>query len=291
MLGRGSPAQQYSRSSAMLGKHGDADAGRDVDHLVGNHESRFARLLNLPGELRGRRQVSRAPGQDRELVPTQSRDHVSLAQYGNQPLGDLLEHQVALIVVERVIDLLEPIQIHHHDRPRLVVPFARRERLQPALAEQRAIRQARQIVVQRVALKALGVRLTLGDVAHERERQTAAAQRDHPMLDVHCEGRAIVTATQGLDRPILRAWAHRQSGPAGQIGELSPPRRRDHQRQRLADHILLAIPEQQSGRRVERLDQPALADGHDPVGHAVKHRLRAGLTVTQRRVQCRDRIQ
>ena len=52
-----------------------------------------------------------------ELVAAHAADGVHHAQLLDQPLGDFLEHQVARRVAERVVDVLEAVQVDEH-RPR-----------------------------------------------------------------------------------------------------------------------------------------------------------------------------
>ena len=62
-------------------------------------------------------------------------------------LADLPEQGVAVIVSERVVDLLEAVEIHHQHAARLVAPVRRRERLVHVVTEQGAVRQAGESVV------------------------------------------------------------------------------------------------------------------------------------------------
>ena len=57
--------------------------------------------------------------QDAELVAAEPRDHVLLSERRAQALGHLLQQAVAGVVAERVVDLLEVIEVdqHHGRRP------------------------------------------------------------------------------------------------------------------------------------------------------------------------------
>ena len=73
---------------------------------------------------------------------------------------------VAVLVSERVVDVLEAVQVHHQQRERLAASAApARIALFDAVREQHAVRQAGERVVQRLVLQRLGVGLALGDVA------------------------------------------------------------------------------------------------------------------------------
>ena len=52
--------------------------------------------------------------QHAELVAAEAGDGVGGAQRGLEPLGDLLEEHVAVVVAERVVDLLEVVEVHDH---------------------------------------------------------------------------------------------------------------------------------------------------------------------------------
>ena len=59
--------------------------------------------------------LARQVGQhDPELVAAEPRHQVVVAQHARQPRPDLLQQQVAEVVTERVVDLLEVIEVHQH---------------------------------------------------------------------------------------------------------------------------------------------------------------------------------
>ena len=81
--------------------------------------------------------------QDAELVAAEAGDRVGVAQGALQPRGDLLQQQVAHVVPERVVDLLEVVEIHDHDHGGVAVAAAGADGLVDPVAEQLAVRQAR----------------------------------------------------------------------------------------------------------------------------------------------------
>jgi hypothetical protein len=158
------------------------------------------------------------------------------------------------------------------------------------LAEQRAIGQTGQTSWQRLVLDDV-VGVAHGEVPYECERQTLIAALHLTVLHLHRKRGPILAKSERLNRPILRAGHGQQPGRAvRQAAKLISTPGRDHERQRLSDHLVLAISEQRSCRRVERLDQPALADGDDSVRDVIQYRLRTGLHVAQSHVQRRNRI-
>ena len=253
-----------------------------------------AGLLDLPGHGGRCGQVGRAAGQDRELIPAEPGDRCRSPAARHEPLADLLEQEVAVVVPERVIDLLEPVEIHHQHRPRLVVALGRRERLKHVLAEQGAVRQPGQRVMQRLMLETLGVRLALGDVTHERQRETV----DRRACISPCST-SIANVEPSLRQPSVSTGpdAECRARAAARAGPCRKPRNSSWRSGAMSSvsgcpiASCSRVAEQRSRRRVERLDQPVLAGGDDPVRHVVEHRLRARLAVAQRGVQRRDRIE
>ena len=70
---------------------------------------------------------------DRELVAADPRDGVGLANAGAEPLGALLEQQVADRMAQGVVDVLEAIEIEAQDRSEIAAPADARHRLLEAL--------------------------------------------------------------------------------------------------------------------------------------------------------------
>jgi len=88
--------------------------------------------------------------QHAELVAAEPGNHVLLVERRPQPLGDLLQQAVAGVVPERVVDLLEVIEVdqdHRHLRAVLAGGLDLRE--QP-LMECHAVRHPSERVVQRL---------------------------------------------------------------------------------------------------------------------------------------------
>ncbi len=54
--------------------------------------------------------------QDRELVAAEPREHVGLAHAAGKQLGDPDDHIIAGLVAERVVDVLEVVQVEHQQR-------------------------------------------------------------------------------------------------------------------------------------------------------------------------------
>ena len=78
--------------------------------------------------------------QDAELVAAEAGDHLVLLERGAQALGDLLQETVAGVVAERVVDLLEVIEVDQHDGRRTIRAAAGVHDLLDLVAEERAVR-------------------------------------------------------------------------------------------------------------------------------------------------------
>ena len=104
--------------------------------------------------------------QDRELVAAEPRGRVDRAHAVGQAPGDHLEDLVAGGVAEAVVDVLEVVEVEEQHRHRPLVAAAPDERVLDAVAEQRAVRQPGERVVEGLVLEFVLEGLALGDVAH-----------------------------------------------------------------------------------------------------------------------------
>ena len=105
---------------------------------------------------------------DGEFVAADAGDGVGLAQQRAQPVADLLDELVAGIVAERVVDLLEAVEIEHEQGDLLARAAVAGQRLAQAVFEQGAVGEAGELVVQRLVLGARFARLELVDEIDQR---------------------------------------------------------------------------------------------------------------------------
>ena len=155
----------------------------------------------------GHRKVGRPEQQDGELVAAQTGDRVGAAQRLLQTRADLGQQPIADLVTERVVDVLEAIEIQQQHGHLLARPLRVFDRLLDPVVEQGAIGQPGQRVVQRHALELGFLQLAFGDIAQDRDA-------DPFLVDLHA-------AEGGLDRERAarsRAWL--------QAPECRPPGRR-----------------------------------------------------------------
>ncbi len=84
---------------------------------------------------------------DDEFIAADARDRVALAQALRQALRDDLQDIVADLVAQRIIDVLEIVEIDRGDGQQIVVAFRRGQRLLDPVQQQQAVGQVGQRVV------------------------------------------------------------------------------------------------------------------------------------------------
>ncbi len=193
--------QQLVGVLAVVGVQRQADAGLHVQGEPLQHE----RLLEDGPQLVGDGDGAVAggdPGQQHgELVTAQPRDGVDLAERALEPLADVDEELVAVVVAEGVVDLFEPVQVDQQQRRREQLPVGRPDGLAGAVAQQGAVGQAGQPVVQRLAL---GAPLVADQHPTEDDQQAKTRGEDdrRGRHDVAAQRRQ---ARQGLVALVIRA--------------------------------------------------------------------------------------
>ncbi len=147
---------------------GDTERGRDVQLVVFDVVWRGERLQHLFSHMR--RPLGAGAGQDEnELVAAEPGDRILVAQDMAQAPGDLDQQFVADAVTERVIDVLETIDVHEDQRQRFGVAFDAAQCLADAIGQQAAVGQAGQRVEMRQPVNVRLVRLVRRDVGDDRD--------------------------------------------------------------------------------------------------------------------------
>ena len=105
----------------------DADAGLDVERQA----VRLERLLERGDDavecvVEVALRVGELAHEDAELVAAEARDGIAAAQHRLEAPGELDQQQVAVAVAERVVDLLEAVEIHRAGRRAASRPRRRR---------------------------------------------------------------------------------------------------------------------------------------------------------------------
>ena len=104
--------------------------------------------------------------QQRELVAAEARERVARADdLAAKRSATCLQQLVAGVVAEAVVDLLEPVEVDEQHREDAPGALRARERLVEPVAEQGAVGEAGEPVVERLARQLLLEPDALGDVA------------------------------------------------------------------------------------------------------------------------------
>ena len=136
-----------SRESVGIDRHADAHVDPDLDRVDRERigEQIADPLDHGPGEL-GRVLHVEVGQQDEELVAADAGDHIRGARAGAQQVGHLDERPVAVRMTERVVDLLEAVEVETKDGDGEPAAARACEREIELLAEQTAVRQLRQLI-------------------------------------------------------------------------------------------------------------------------------------------------
>ena len=130
----------------------------------------------------------------RELVAGQPRQRVLRLEQAGQPARDRQQDRIADRDADRIVDLLEAVEIDHHDgRPDLRVGAGKGERRLHAVDEQFAVGQAGEVVVHGVEQQPLLGVLEIGDVGQRADQaHHLAVGADHrPRLEREPEIMAV----------------------------------------------------------------------------------------------------
>ena len=141
---------------------GDADTGADPHFLTGHGEGPAQNVHDPPPDRDG---MVWMPHQYRELVTAQSRGRVPFTHAAQQPLRRELQQLVTGRMPQRIVDVLEAVQIDDDDRDGTLGARLATQRLGQPVEQQHPVRQARQRVVQRLAAELVLERTPIGDIA------------------------------------------------------------------------------------------------------------------------------
>jgi len=181
---------------ALRQREGRVHVGDDLAGEIGRVRRRGGRVLH-----------------DDVLVAAHARQRIEFAHDLRQPRRDRLQELVADGMAQRVVDLLEAVEIDAvHGEP--LAGAQTRQRPLQALAHEHAVGQVRQPVVAREVLNR-GLRLaTLGDVL-VRAHPSAARHRHVRGRDRAAVVHLLDRVARGVDRagPILQIFLRRATAP------------------------------------------------------------------------------
>ena len=187
----------------------------DVQLLAADGEGLRERAQEPLAQLAGGARVREAGLDDRELVAAEARHRVDVPGARPQPAGHQAQKLVAAMVPERVVDVLELVEVEEQEGHQLVVPASLDERLLQPVLEQGAVGQVRQgIVVREVPDLLLGAQ-AVGDVPLDRDvvadlARDVANRGDRRFLVVEL---AVLAARGEIAVPHLAALDHVLHGP------------------------------------------------------------------------------
>ncbi len=194
--------QQRVDVAAVRGEARHADAGLDVERQAIGLERQLQRgedaLEGLVEVVRGLRQL---PDEDAELVAAEARDGVAAAQDGLEAPRELDQQEVAVAMPQRVVDLLEAVEVHEQDGELRAVSVGDADRVLDLLPEARAVRQAREVVVERLVAVQLRQPPQLG--------LRLLARRDVAADALHADRAAVLldhAARHVEDHGVTRPW-------------------------------------------------------------------------------------
>ena len=97
----------------------DSQAGLYHEAYAANRERLAQHRQQVGGDVLGHRQVGDVGKEHRELVTAESGDSGSLGSRVLEPVRHLADQLVTDLMAEGVVDLLEVVEVDHHDRQRL----------------------------------------------------------------------------------------------------------------------------------------------------------------------------
>ncbi|KAF0133222.1 MAG: hypothetical protein FD152_1688, partial [Xanthobacteraceae bacterium] len=263
--------QQLVGIAAIARRQGDSDRSAADDRLVidlGDRGQGFDDPRRQAGHLVD---GPAAVLEHHELVGAEARHDVAVTNREAQPVRDLHEDRVARRVAQRVVDLLEVVEIDEQHREEVVAAGHGQGGIQPLL-EQQPVRQAGQRIVPG----------HMGQPGFRAPLLGNVLDRNHEATRFHRLERQVDVPVIGLKLHLLRVQA-----------EATPPDDVEHPaRIALAEHVQIDIGRDDGLRArarghavaVDRHDlEPAPVDDHEAAvgiehGKAVRH-------VVQRRVE------
>ena len=135
--------QELFRIVGVVGIHRDADRRRHVDVVLLDLERLRDRVEQLLRDAAEHRRIVEILDDHHELVAAQAREQIGLAQRAGQRRGHPLQELVADAMAERVVDVLEAVEVDEQHADAMAAALGLRDRLRQALVQQQPVGQAR----------------------------------------------------------------------------------------------------------------------------------------------------
>ena len=141
-------AQNIAGVAGAPVNHRDADRGADIDGMAADRIGGAHRGDDASGDRLQRIGVRRADGQNGKFIAAEPGDEIVATHHMTETLGDRENEFVADMMAERIVDVLEMVEVDEEDRRgRTAAPHFADQPLQ-ALAEIDAVGQAADRIVQ-----------------------------------------------------------------------------------------------------------------------------------------------
>ena len=137
--------------------------------------------------------ITKVVDEQGELVSADPRGDIGLPGHRRQPARERGEQLVSDRVPERVVDILEIVQVDEQDRGDRPVPSGQRQRMPGAVGEQDPVRQFGQRIVEGTVVQFVLQAPLLRDVA----------ERQHPALDARPGAQVAAPDPYAHDLPVV----------------------------------------------------------------------------------------
>ena len=142
-------AQEFIGVERIVVVVGYADR-RAHEHFMAIDRERCSQRVKEPLRQRVRVSAGGFVEDDRELVTAETCDGVTVSDTESKTVGYLDKKSISLVVAKGVVDHLEPVEIAEQDRDRRGRSPRSGQRMFEPVTQQRAVREARQMVVERL---------------------------------------------------------------------------------------------------------------------------------------------
>ena len=153
----------------IVGIDADADRGRHVDVVLLDLERLGDGVEQLPRDPSQHRGLVEVLDDDHELVAAEPGQEVGVAQRGGERRAHALQELVADPVAERVVDVLEAVEVDEQHADAAAAALRLRDRLREPLVQQQAVGQSGQRVARGHVLQAFLGLDPQRHVLHERQ--------------------------------------------------------------------------------------------------------------------------
>ena len=220
-----------SLSPAPAGVHDDPDARADRE-LTPCDRDRLGELLEQSiGHGHGAGRVG-AFEQQHELVATEPGQRVGRPRDGGEPRGHVAKQLVARIMTEAVVHLLEAVQVDEQHGQDVTGPRRPGQRLIEPIAEQRAVREAGEAVVEGLVGELLLEPHSLGHVSGVEDHAADVAVAAE-IADVRLEDPLFAEPVDHPEHELVRLAVltrRPNDGNGRRRGRTTGTRRRGHPR-------------------------------------------------------------